>query len=101
MLRKCLKEMCGRTVKTREGWSVAEMALFHHPPILDINPDLPMSMVKQFMSCEYNVHRRSNIVHRTLDYQNHIRTCNSHCAVTVHAHVRKCAIKIDTFNVII
>ena len=46
--RRDIKQMCYQAVKTRDKWDKNQQALFHHPPVLDINPDLPMNTVKQF-----------------------------------------------------
>lgn len=46
--RRDIKQMCCQAVKTRDKWDKHQLALFHHPPVLDINPDLPMNTVRQF-----------------------------------------------------
>ena len=46
--RREVKQMCCQAVKTRDKWDKSHQALFHYPPVLDINPDLPMNTVKQF-----------------------------------------------------
>ena len=46
--RRDIKQMCCQAVKTRDKWDKNQQALFHHPPVLDINPDLPMNTVRQF-----------------------------------------------------
>ena len=61
--RKAITDMCSHAVSTRERWSLAEQALFHYPPILDINPDLPMNTVKQFMTCKCHYSRLLNSCH--------------------------------------
>ena len=51
--RQDIRQMCYHPAMTREKWTQEERALFHYPPILDINPDLPMNTVKQFKICEF------------------------------------------------
>lgn len=53
--RQDIRQMCYHPAMTREKWTQEERALFHYPPILDINPDLPMNTVKQFKNCNYTI----------------------------------------------